>query len=204
MEQLIITPTTLLELGFSPSPALPIIIETVGNNYHPGDRENAIVQLKALLDQPAAFLGDMVWNKSAIALLPKEDDTIKLKAASPYNVYGSTQIEAGAIRQMDTAVLLPVAVAGALMPDAHQGYGLPIGGVLATRNAVIPYGEGVDIGCRMCLSIYDIPGSHLKLILQNNKENCLHIQSLVPALVFMDNIKLIMRSWKIRLSRQPH
>ncbi len=42
------------------------------------------------------------------------------------------------------------------MPDAHHGYGLPIGGVLATENAVIPYGVGVDIGCRMCLSVFDI------------------------------------------------
>src|SRR5690606_38193058 len=32
----------------------------------------------------------------------------------------------------------------------------PIGGVLATENAIIPYGVGVDIGCRMCLSIFDI------------------------------------------------
>jgi tRNA-splicing ligase RtcB len=46
------------------------------------------------------------------------------------------------------------------MPDAHHGYGLPIGGVLATENAIIPYGVGVDIGCRMCLSIYDIPEQH--------------------------------------------
>jgi tRNA-splicing ligase RtcB len=41
------------------------------------------------------------------------------------------------------------------MPDAHTGYGLPIGGVLATHNAVIPYAVGVDIGCRMALSIFD-------------------------------------------------
>ena len=60
-------------------------------------------------------------------------------------------IEQGAMHQMHTAAKLPVAVAGALMPDAHHGYGLPIGGVLATENAVIPYGVGVDIGCRMCL-----------------------------------------------------
>jgi tRNA-splicing ligase RtcB len=46
------------------------------------------------------------------------------------------------------------------MPDAHPGYGLPIGGVLATKNAIIPYGVGVDIGCRMALSIYDIPVTH--------------------------------------------
>lgn len=43
------------------------------------------------------------------------------------------------------------------MPDAHVGYGLPIGGVLATENAVIPYGVGVDIACRMMMTIYDVP-----------------------------------------------
>ncbi|MCZ2288168.1 MAG: RtcB family protein [Anaerolineales bacterium] len=51
---------------------------------------------------------------------------------------------------------LPVSVAGALMPDAHVGYGLPIGGVLATDNAVIPYAVGVDIACRMRLSLYEV------------------------------------------------
>ena len=58
---------------------------------------------------------------------------------------------------METAMRLPVAVGGALMPDAHHGYGLPIGGVLATENTVIPYGVGMDIGCRMCLSVYQLP-----------------------------------------------
>lgn len=63
---------------------------------------------------------------------------------------------------MQIAAKLPVAVAGALMPDAHQGYGLPIGGVLATDNAIIPYAVGVDIGCRMCLSIFAIDPEELK------------------------------------------
>jgi tRNA-splicing ligase RtcB len=45
------------------------------------------------------------------------------------------------------------------MPDAHVGYGLPIGGVLATENAVIPYAVGVDIACRMKLTILDLPAS---------------------------------------------
>ena len=40
------------------------------------------------------------------------------------------------VAQMDNAMRLPISVAGALMPDAHVGYGLPIGGVLATDNAV--------------------------------------------------------------------
>ena len=78
-----------------------------------------------------------------------------------FNVFGSEHIEQGAMHQMYTAAKLPVAVAGALMPDAHHGYGLPIGGVLATENAVIPYGVGVDIGCRMCLSIFDIDPKEL-------------------------------------------
>ncbi|RYZ45251.1 MAG: RtcB family protein, partial [Sphingobacteriales bacterium] len=161
MKILKITPTTLLELGFSPSPAIPLITGTVGSFYHEGEEKAAMMHLKDLLSDPAAFLNDPVWKTCAEALMPKEDGTISLKRSSPYNVYGQSQIEAGAMRQMDIAVQLPVSVAGALMPDAHQGYGLPIGGVLATRNAVIPYGVGVDIGCRMCLSIYDIPGSHL-------------------------------------------
>ena len=78
-----------------------------------------------------------------------------------FNVFGQEHIEEGAMHQMYTAAKLPIAVAGALMPDAHSGYGLPIGGVLATENAVIPYGVGVDIGCRMCLSVFDIDPKEL-------------------------------------------
>jgi tRNA-splicing ligase RtcB len=78
------------------------------------------------------------------------------KAGVDFTVFGRDQIEDIAIHQMYQATKLPVSVAGALMPDAHSGYGLPIGGVLATEDVVIPYAVGVDIGCRMCLSIYDI------------------------------------------------
>ena len=38
----------------------------------------------------------------------------------------------------------------ALMPDAHGGKGMPIGGVLATKGVVVPNAVGVDIGCGMC------------------------------------------------------
>ena len=38
----------------------------------------------------------------------------------------------------------------ALMPDCHQGYGMPIGGVLATQGVIVPNADGVDIGCGMC------------------------------------------------------
>lgn len=72
-----------------------------------------------------------------------------------YQVWGGKQIDKETLDQMSNAARLPVSVVGALMPDAHLGYGLPIGGVLATRNAVIPYAVGVDIACRMKLTIFD-------------------------------------------------
>ena len=45
----------------------------------------------------------------------------------------------------------------ALMPDAHLGYGMPIGGVIAADNAVIPAAVGVDIGCGMIAVETDVP-----------------------------------------------
>ena len=78
-----------------------------------------------------------------------------LSRAAPFRVWGADAIEPEALDQMKRAVRLPVAVRGALMPDAHQGYGLPIGGVLATENSVIPYAVGVDIACRMRLTVYN-------------------------------------------------
>jgi tRNA-splicing ligase RtcB len=73
-----------------------------------------------------------------------------------YRQWG-TDLDANARQQMENACQLPVSVAAALMPDAHVGYGLPIGGVLATDNAVIPYAVGVDIACRVKLTVLDLP-----------------------------------------------
>lgn len=70
-------------------------------------------------------------------------------------------LDPASINQMAMACRLPVSVRGALMPDAHVGYGLPIGGVLATKDAVIPYAVGVDIACRVKMSVLDLPVSML-------------------------------------------
>lgn len=70
--------------------------------------------------------------------------------------WGSEGVEPSAMQQFTNACRLPVAVAGALMPDAHHGYGLPIGGVLATEGCVIPYAVGMDIACRMRLTVLDL------------------------------------------------
>lgn len=57
-------------------------------------------------------------------------------------------IEEGALQQARNLANLPF-VHGwvAIMPDSHQGYGMPIGGVLATNGVIIPNAVGVDIGC---------------------------------------------------------
>ena len=73
-------------------------------------------------------------------------------------VWGRWLIDDAAVQQLDNAMRLPVTVAGALMPDAHVGYGIPIGGVVALDNAVAPYMVGVDIACRMMMSIYPLDG----------------------------------------------
>lgn len=82
----------------------------------------------------------------------------------PFPIYGIENIEAGAVSQMEISMRLPIALQGALMPDAHEGYGLPIGGVLATsENTVIPYAVGVDIACRMCLSVFPVEVERIDL-----------------------------------------
>ena len=106
----------------------------------------------------------------------KKPGKVKLKDKSiDYVIFGQQFIDSGTIDQMEVAMKLPISIKGALMADAHLGYGLPIGGVLATYNTVMPYGVGMDIGCRMCLSVYpmspkiiDSQRNRLKNILSEN------------------------------------
>ena len=115
-----------------------------------------------VIASPEAYVQDEHLGRLANALIKPVDEVRQLKDTPDlYKVYGAEGIEQGAINQLETAMRLPVTKAGALMSDAHRGYGLPIGGVLATENAVIPYGVGVDIGCRMCMTIYDMPAGML-------------------------------------------
>jgi tRNA-splicing ligase RtcB len=102
---------------------------------------------------PAGFVEDELRGEFAKALTRVERP---IRQAAAWRQWGEG-LEPEAVNQMGRACQLPVAVAGALMPDAHVGYGLPIGGVLATDNAVIPYAVGVDIACRMKLTVLDLP-----------------------------------------------
>src|SRR5262245_44947516 len=119
-----------------------------------GDKSRLEEEVKAVIANPAAFTKDDLRREFAKALLnappPPRAEPVK------YRQWG-VGLEHEAVMQMEKACLLPVSVAGALMPDAHVGYGLPIGGVLATENAVIPYAVGVDIACRMKMTVLDLP-----------------------------------------------
>ena len=165
MAKLKLTGKQLRKIGYPEGPVISIAMNVMEKSFKHLSEEDALEILSSVLQSPNQYAHDGVLNKIAEALLPKPKtagDEIPLNETGVhFNVFGSEGIEPGAMHQMHTAVKIPVAVAGALMPDAHHGYGLPIGGVLATENAVIPYGVGVDIGCRMCLSIFDIAPKEL-------------------------------------------
>src|ERR1043165_1746227 len=119
-----------------------------------GDTAKLEEEIKAIVANPALFAEDPLRKEFARAIAnsppPPRAEPVK------YRQWGEG-LDHDAVMQMEKACRLPVSVAGALMPDAHVGYGLPIGGVLATDNAVIPYAVGVDIACRMKMTVLDIP-----------------------------------------------
>src|SRR6185436_7809666 len=155
----------LRNIGYPQAPVISVAMNIMEKNFKHLSEADALEVLRSILQSPNEYANDPVLGKIAECLLPKpeiEGVEISLnKTGISFNVFGSEFIEPGAMNQMYQAAKLPISVAGALMPDAHAGYGLPIGGVLATENAVIPYGVGVDIGCRMCLSMFDIDPKEL-------------------------------------------
>src|SRR3954471_25021298 len=160
MAKLHLTGKEIRAIGYPEGPVVSVAMNVMEKQYKHNKKEDALTALRNILAEPAMFIEDEKLNPIAKLLLPKEktesDEIVLLNNGIHFNVFGAEYIEESALQQMHAAAKLPVSIAGALMPDAHSGYGLPIGGVLATENAVIPYGVGVDIGCRMCLSIFDI------------------------------------------------
>ena len=119
-----------------------------------GDKLQLPAEVEAVVRAPENFTTDELRGEFASALLKSARPF--QPASAPWRQWGEG-LEPEALNQMARACQLPISVAGALMPDAHVGYGLPIGGVLATDNAVIPYAVGVDIACRMKMTVLDLP-----------------------------------------------
>lgn len=156
----------LIAIGFTEGRTIGIALNLMAKHYKKKGRDVKLELLNQIISDPKTFFEDKHFAKLAQELAEndhKPNPEIPLEeGVRPYQTFGASQIEKSAVQQMDLAMRLPIAAKGALMPDAHHGYGLPIGGVLATNNAVIPYGVGVDIGCRMCLTMYDLPASFIK------------------------------------------
>ena len=112
--------------------------------------------IKGVMERPEAHLDEPYFGPFAQAVLDAGTPEA-VKEPIAYRTWGDSGIEPESHVQMRQACALPMAVGAALMPDAHVGYGLPIGGVLALENAVVPYAVGVDIACRMKLSVLDMP-----------------------------------------------
>lgn len=157
----------LSKIGYHNDQLRSLVIGIVSKNFKHHSKQQLLEVLVNIKNDPEAFLDHELTCKIAEKVIGKvverSFETFELRNEPVYcKTYGSKCIEASAKKQMELANLLPVSVQGALMPDAHMGFGLPIGGVLATVNAVIPYAVGMDIGCRMALSIIDESEGFLK------------------------------------------
>jgi len=150
----------LIQMGVPRGRPLDAAVEAARRGASEGLRKREIRQdIQGVISDPDAWTDHPLWGSLAAAMaemnrpLPSYTER---ETPAPYGIWGRDH-DHNALIQMEQAARLPIALRGALMPDAHMGYGLPIGGVLATKNAVIPWAVGMDIACRMKLSILDIP-----------------------------------------------
>ena len=162
-----IKPKELSKLGYTDNVARSLAIELVAKNCKHLSGEEISKLLREIKDNPEQYKQDEVWGKLARTLSPDKLTVMQYELREspiPYYIYGEDSIDELSKKQMEMAMRLPISIAGVLMPDGCAGYGLPIGGVLATtENVVIPYAVGKDIGCRMSLTILDAGADYLKL-----------------------------------------
>ncbi len=176
----------LLKLGV-PHDCVDVAIACLQADAGSSEKRRAKQVLPRLIAAPQEYLADPAYGPLAKAVLtdyeirqekgsvPDFPRGLGKSATDPggsvkveYAVWGR-DLDAASHSQISAACQLPVARAAALMPDAHSGYGLPIGGVLACENAVVPYAVGVDIACRMKLTITDLPVDALE---RNDPAEC--------------------------------
>jgi tRNA-splicing ligase RtcB len=165
----------LSKLGYTDNVARSLAINIISKNCKHNTKEEIINTLADILAYPENYKNSETWGRLAEHFSPtlyEKNFTVHNLLEQPlsFKTYGGKFIESLAKQQMELAMRLPVTLVGALMPDAHAGYGLPIGGVLAVDNAVIPYAVGLDIGCRMSLTVFDAKVDFLKRYSHQIKE----------------------------------
>jgi tRNA-splicing ligase RtcB len=157
-----ITGSELIAEGWQPGPTMGAALAAaeilLADNL---ERADVLARLNQVRLAPHDYRSDPLFGTLAQRLIeleqPKLSQAVPIRTEPvPYHIWG-VDFEPQTLEQLQNAARLAVSRAAALMPDGHPGYGLPIGGVLATENSVIPYGVGVDIACRMRLTLYDEP-----------------------------------------------
>ena len=156
----------LLDLGWESGPEVGTALNAARQLLAEGTSVEAMTaQLVAVKTAPEAYLEDTRWGDTANHLYEKvlRRQSPQLRdAPAPLSIWGKHLIDEASIKQINHTARLPVTLRVALMPDAHVGYGLPIGGVAALEGAIAPYMVGVDIGCRMHATVFDRSPIHLK------------------------------------------
>lgn len=156
-----ITGKDLLALGMPQGKVIGLALEAAP--HLPQDEVKQY--FKRVLEEPYILLEDdshpYYWALSPVAqelvkLREPAEVSYDLQEVGNIDAWGAELVDEATMQQMRDAMSLPVSKGGVLMPDAHLGYGLPVGGVLATEETVIPWAVGVDIGCRMKLSVFDM------------------------------------------------
>ncbi|MFK7767794.1 MAG: RtcB family protein [Mariniblastus sp.] len=156
----------LIKLGV-PSDCVPEAIACVQAAARDKNKEQPKKLIPKIVVAPEVYLSDDLYGNLAEAIIEFKKNDVPLTEID-YSSWGS-DFDSSSIQQIRNACRLPISRAAALMPDAHSGYGLPIGGVLGCENAVIPYGVGVDIACRMKMTITDLP---VDVLSKNDSAKC--------------------------------
>ncbi|MGB1252256.1 MAG: RtcB family protein [Candidatus Promineifilaceae bacterium] len=166
MNNELINGSDLLALGWDTGPAVGTALKAARQLLAQGVEIGRLTaQLVAVKTAPETYTSDPLWGDTADHLLKAQQRTkvIALREElAPMSIWGRKLIDDASIEQINNTARLPVTLRVALMPDAHVGYGLPIGGVAALEGAIAPYMVGVDIGCRMHATIFDRNPIHLK------------------------------------------
>ena len=156
-----------IKIGNFDNIARSLAAVAINKHFKHNTKEEVLCELENVVQNPAHYAEHQIWGKLAEHFCPQ----VKKNSFECYDLrteplsfknYGNAEVEPAALQQINLALRLPIAVQGALMPDAHAGYGLPVGGVLAVENAVIPYAVGVDIACNTSLTIFKESPNHLK------------------------------------------
>jgi tRNA-splicing ligase RtcB len=155
----------LLQMGVPRGEAIDVARKACIRAAQSGMKKRVLADtVAAVAAHPDKHTDDECFGELARMIIEHREAASKYaprESGAPYRQWGA-DLDAKSVDQMHWACQLPIAVQGALMPDAHVGYGLPIGGVLATDDAVIPYAVGVDIACRVKLTVLDLPAKSLE------------------------------------------